>query len=78
MPKLISNLIPVHNHSTRFMSNNKYTLPEYNKTVSQNQFLFNVIKIWNLLPQPVRDVQESVKFKSKLKIHFREHCFDRD
>ena len=71
MPKLISNPIPVHNHSTRFMSNNKYTLPEYNKTVSQNQFLFNVIKIYNLLPQPVRDVQEPVKFKSKLKIHFR-------
>ena len=74
----ISNLIPVHNHSTRFTSNNKYTLPAYNKTVSQNQFLFNAIKIWNLLPQSVRDVQEPIKFKSKLKIHFREHSFDGD
>ena len=52
----ISNLISAHNHSTRFMSNNKYTLPAYNKTVSQNQILFNVIKIWNLLPQSVRDM----------------------
>ena len=70
----ISNLIPVHNHSTRFMLNNKYTLPAYNKSVSQNQFLFSAIKIWNLSPQSVRDVREPVKSKSKF--HLREHVFD--
>ena len=55
---IISNFIPAYYHSTRFTSNNKCTIHAYNKTVSQNKFLYNAIKIWNLLPQSVNDIQE--------------------
>ena len=45
-----------------------HLIPAHNKTVSQNQFLFNGIKIWNLLSQSAKDVQEAAEFKLYLKV----------
>ena len=63
----IINLIPVHGHSTRFSSSNNYSLPTVSKTVSQNQFLFNAIKMWNNLPPEIKELSSITLFKSKLK-----------
>ena len=44
-------MTPEHQHHTRYVSFNKLNLPICQKTVYQNQFLFNAVKNWNeLLP----------------------------
>lgn len=65
----IANLIPVHNHDTRFLADHCLTLPITSKTVTQNQFLFNATKLWNNLPQDLKILQTSVTFKSKIKLY---------
>ena len=68
----IFNLIPVHGHNTRFSSSNNYSLPTVSKTVSQNQFLFNAIKMWNNLPPEIKELSSITLFKSKLKQALRD------
>lgn len=67
----INLLIPIHDHSTRFTVSNNYSLPIVSKTVSLNQFLFNAIKIWNNLPVYIRNLQNYLCFKSKLRSYLK-------
>ena len=67
----IHKLIPDHVHCTRFAAQNSYSLPIITKTVSQNQFLYNALKLWNNLPTELKNIQSTTVFKSKLKLHLR-------
>ncbi len=65
----ISHLIPSHSHDTRHVLNNRYLIPSYNKTVSQNQFLYNCVVRWNALPSSLTSITCTETFKRKLKHH---------
>ena len=69
----VNALIPAHDHHTRFFTNNNYLYPPISKTVSQKQFLYNTIKIWNLLPQYVREARSNVQFKQLFKKYLLLH-----
>ena len=42
----ITNYIPIHNHKTRFIDNERLNLPRHRLVSSQNKFLFADIKAW--------------------------------
>ena len=67
----IHSLIPIHDHRTRFSLTNNYNMPLLSKTVSQNQFFFNAVKIWNSLPQNFKEIPSTYKFKLSLKSHIK-------
>ena len=60
-------LVPDHDHLTRFSNNQQLSYPNYRKATSHNQFLYNSIKNWNELPFSLREIQETTKFKKSLK-----------
>ena len=63
------NLRTNHGLNTRFNSSNLISIPRYNKTTSQNQFLYSAIKNYNLLPPLIKDIENYEKFKKMLKVH---------
>lgn len=67
----IALLLPNHEHVTRFALSNNFFSPIVTKTVTQHQFIFNVVKLWNLLPQALRCVQPQISFKSKLRAYIK-------
>ena len=68
----ISNLLPAHNHSTRFTSNNNYIIHAYNKTVNQNKFCTMLLKYGICYLSLLMIFRNEVKFKSILKSNIRE------
>lgn len=54
-----------HNHSTR--NRHQLIIPRFNRTSSQNSFIYTCVKLWNDLPQSVKDANSSQLFKSRLK-----------
>ena len=54
LDKILS-LTPEHQHHKRFVSFNKLNLPICQKTVYQNQFLYNAVKNWNELPPSLKN-----------------------
>ena len=65
----IANLMPHHVHLTRFLTDECLSIPQYRKTTSQNQFLYNAVKEWNELPIDIRKIFSRSKFKKTLKNH---------
>ena len=66
-PKLGRNM-EVHNHNTRQSSNLLVT--RFNRSKSQNSFVYQSVKIWNSLPATIKSASTSIKFKQKLKTLF--------
>lgn len=66
---LIKELVPSHNRETRFVQSFNFSYPAIFKTVSQHQFLFNAIKLWNSLPLYLKTISCNKKFKYSLKLH---------
>ena len=59
-----------HTYETRSVQNQSLTLPLYRLSKCQRSFLYNGIKIWNLLPLNIRTVQDDLNsFKKLLKYH---------
>ena len=59
-----------HLHETRFAYNENLNLPFFTLTKCQRSFLYNAIKIWNLLPLHLRIIQDDLNsFKKLLKNH---------
>ena len=65
----IIQLLPNHNIDTRHNRNQNFNTPEHRCKRSQQSFLFHSIKIWNTLPEHLRNVESVPSFKSKLKSH---------
>lgn len=63
----INSLIPSHSHQTRFRNYENILLPIVRKTVTQEQFLFKAIKCWNKLPQELKNILCTKKFKLAFK-----------
>ena len=62
-------LLPTHDYRTRFTDFVNYSSPHLSKTVSQNQFLFNSIKLWNALPDNIKTIVPQIEFKTVLKAY---------
>ena len=69
----LSDLMPTHDHNTRFFTSECITLPLLHKNSSQNQFIYNAIKRWNALPLQIRNIENHRKFVSELKKHLYNH-----
>ena len=67
----ISTLISSHTHGTRHNLSRKHSNPLYSKTVSHHQFLFNAVKLWNILRPHLTVIQDTTIFKSILKSFIR-------
>ena len=65
----IVNLMPDHVYRTRFLTDECLSIPQYRKTTSQNQFLYNAVKEWNKLLVDVRLISSHPKFTKILKKH---------
>ena len=52
-----------------FLTDECLSIPQYRKTTSQNQFLYNAVKEWNKLPVDVRLISSHPKFTKILKKH---------
>jgi len=63
----IDNLLPVHNHSTRFNNLLQYNVPFYSKSKCQKSFLNQSIAIWNNLPYNLKQCNSFSTFKRELK-----------
>ena len=62
----ILELIPSHDHNTRFFVNNNCSFPVISKTIYQKPFVL-AIKLWNNLPPELKLEQSTTTFKRKLK-----------
>ena len=62
----ILELIPNHDHLTRFSVGENLNLPQVNKSVTQKQFFYNAILNWNRLPPHLRNLNDR-KFKNELR-----------
>ena len=65
----IANLMPDHVYRTKFLTDECLSIPQYRKTTSQNQFLYNAVKEWNKLPVDVRLISLHPKITKILKKH---------
>ena len=59
-------LIPNHDHLTRFSVGDNLNLPQLNKSVSQKQFFYNAILNWNRLPPHLTNLNVR-KLKNELR-----------
>lgn len=73
----IAGLVPEHCHGTRFSTQGYYLMPQLLKTVCRNQFLFNAVKQWNLLPPEFRALNSASEFKQKLKLHLSTESWEK-
>ena len=62
----INQLIPVHEHRTRFHVEENVNVPHTNKTITQKQFFYNAVMNWNKLPLQLRRLNEG-KFRHEIK-----------
>ena len=63
-----TNKLPGHDHNTRHFSLSQFNTPKYNKTQSQNFFLYQGVKLWNWLPLSIKETKSLAKFKKQIKI----------
>ena len=52
--------------SARFNLENRLNIPFYNKSVNQNQFLYNAVDKWNSIPTDLKTLMPTHIFKRKL------------
>ena len=62
----ISELLPCHQHCTRFISEDKINVPYCNKSISQNHFFYNAVKHWNSIPPTLKIFMPPKSFKCEL------------
>jgi len=60
-------LTPVHDYGTRFFNSAKLTPPQFSKSKCQKSFIYSSIKIWNSLPEFLRNCETLEIFKKHLK-----------
>ena len=68
----IIELVSKHSHSTRFNLENRLNIPFYNKSVNQNQFLYNAVDKFNRIPTDLKTLMPTHIFKRKLMRFLRE------
>jgi len=64
---ILQGLIPNHTHSTRLCTSGKFNPPQLGKSKCQRCFLYQSVKIWNDLPDQIRNCNNLGQFKSKLR-----------
>jgi len=64
---IVMELIPHHDHSTRFSSRDVFNTPGFVKAKCQNSFLYQAINVWNDLSEGVKASPNPGLFKRKLK-----------
>ena len=69
LSKGVESLSAIHNHSTRSLIKKNYFLPSVRTNIGKTSFSYNGPKIWNSLPQEVRNCSDFL-FKQKLKNYF--------
>lgn len=60
-------LLPNHHHITRFSHSYQYNIPHYNKAIAHKFFLYQAIKIYNILPINLKLINNINSFKFQLK-----------
>ena len=58
-----------HSHNTRRKAKRDLNIPKYNSNIGQSSIMFVGAKLWNNLPDVVRDIPARSKFKKDYK-HF--------
>lgn len=69
----IVDLVPVHQHSTRFREGDNLLIPRLSKTVSQRQYLYNTVVNWNSLPLSMKQIADYKYFVAQLKTFLCSH-----
>ena len=68
--QIFFNLAPDHNHRTRFLMDQQFNIPKFNKSLCHKFFTYQSIMNWNSLPIELRNVDNLILFKKKLKAFF--------
>jgi len=69
---LLSGLVPLHNHNTRFVQRDNLNLPLVRLRKTQRSFLPTAIAAWNSLPAAIREENSLFQLKRKLRLYLRE------
>jgi len=64
-------LRPDHNHFTRFTCLCNYNIPMYCKSKCQRGYFFQSVRIWNSLPNHIREIDTLSQFRRCLKLYLR-------
>ena len=65
----INELIPQHNHPTRFSIAHNYNIPLHRLTKSKKSFIFQAISAWNSLPPSLHNHSHVFSFSRELKAY---------
>jgi len=65
--QIVEDLIPQHDHNTRFSERDVFNLPALSKTKCQKGFLYQAINIWNDLPEDLKACSSLGTFRHSLK-----------
>ena len=60
---------PSHMHNTRHRTNSNFNIPLFNHSKTQNCYLYQVIRIWNSLPNSFKNFTSKFTFKKQIKSH---------
>lgn len=63
----ISNLVPRHHHVTRHIAAGQLNIPLFQKSKCQHSFIYNASKIWNSVPDAVKESLSVKEFKKQYK-----------
>jgi len=66
---ILGELMPSHDHNTRFVTNNLLNTPRLSKTKCQRMFLYRSVAMWNSLPESIKSCPSILGFKKMLKQH---------
>lgn len=73
LPKYLKNKMKRVNevHSKHLRRNHHFRLPQYRKTSSQRSLYYNGLKIFNKLPEELKEIKTINKFKSEVIVYIR-------
>ena len=60
---------PSHMHNTRHRTNNNFNTPLFNHSKTQKCYLYQVIPIWNSLPELLKNCTSMFTFQKQIKSH---------
>ena len=58
-----------NNHNTRHRTNSNFNTPLFNHSKTQKCYLYQVIPIWNSLPNSLKNCSSKFTFKKQIKRH---------
>ena len=58
-----------HMHNTRHRTNSNFNTPLFNHSINQKCYLYQVIPIWNSLPNSLKNCTSKFTFKKQIKSH---------